>query len=138
MRSPGLRSLNSVPAGLIVASVDFGPFIVANSHHNVVSAPYHRIDRAILAVHRLQHALPAEAAVDLRNMGARYVFECVPTPVDHSQTGDAKTSASRPGNEKSPRTFQEHMKAGSAFDFLEPVAITGAPAEMKLWRVKPR
>ncbi len=137
LQSPGLRLLNVAPPGLVVASVDFGPFIVANSHHNVVSAPYHRIDRAILAVHRIQHSMPANAEASLRAIGADYVFECVSRQTSSAQPGGSLTTAKATVDEKAPSTFQEHLKAGTKFDFLEPIALNGTPVELKFWRIKP-
>jgi hypothetical protein len=129
--TPSLRLLNVAPKGLIVADIDFGPFIVANSHHSVIAAPYHRIDRAILAADRIQKAAPADAEAALRAAGATYVYECVIKPADpaNATTATAKAPA--------PITFQSQLKAGATFSFLESVALPNAPPEMKLWRVKP-
>ena len=136
--TPSLRLLNAAPKGLIVADIDFGPFIVANSHHSVMAAPYHRIDRAILAADRIQKAAPAGAEAALRAAGANYVYECVPNPADPAQAQVTTTATTKaPAKPTAPKTFQDHLKVGTLFSFLEPVALPNAPPEMKLWRVKP-
>lgn len=49
--TPTIQSLRALPPGFMIADIDSGPYIVALTHHDVLSAPYHRIDKAILAEH---------------------------------------------------------------------------------------
>jgi MFS family permease len=43
------ESLKTLPKGLVMAEPNLGPFILANTEHSVVAAPYHRVGRNILA-----------------------------------------------------------------------------------------
>ncbi len=129
--SQALTALDAVPAGLVAADIDFGPFIVANTQHRVIAAPYHRIDKAILAIDRIQKAQNAvEAEQRLRAAGAAYVFACIPKP-KAVEGGNAMKPA------KDPKSFFDHLKAGTAYPFLEPVTLGEHAGQIRLWRVMP-
>jgi hypothetical protein len=53
-----VSALAQLPAGLAVADVNLGPYIVALSKLDVLSAPYHRLDKPILEASRILHAAP--------------------------------------------------------------------------------
>jgi hypothetical protein len=88
-RSPGPRCfdpgafapLARLPPGLVLASPDFGPYVLAFTHHGVVTAPYHRLWREILAAHQAFNASPVRAQARVRGLGARYVIDCPPYPM---------------------------------------------------------
>ena len=60
-RTSNIARLADLPAGLIAANIDLGPHIVAMTPHRVVAAPYHRLDKGILAGHAILHGTPEEA-----------------------------------------------------------------------------
>lgn len=68
--------LARLPAGIVLAEPDLGPFVLANTRDSALSAPYHRMTWGILAEHDAlsQPAGPAEAAV--RALGASYIVDC--------------------------------------------------------------
>ena len=71
-----VSALAQLPAGLAVADVNLGPYIVALSKLDALSAPYHRLDKSIIEAHRILHASPQEAERRLRSDGVRYVITC--------------------------------------------------------------
>jgi len=68
--------LARLPAGVIAAEPDFGPFILALTPQSVVAAPYHRLAGGIIAAHRMFTAPPDEAREVLQRLGATYVVTC--------------------------------------------------------------
>jgi hypothetical protein len=44
-----LARLNTLPPGLVLAPIDLGPALLLHSHHSIVSAPYHRNIRGLVA-----------------------------------------------------------------------------------------
>jgi hypothetical protein len=74
--TPHLEALRQLPAGMIVADVDLGPFIVATSQHRVLSAPYHRNGQGILAAHGTLASDAATARRHLAEAKATYLVKC--------------------------------------------------------------
>ena len=120
-----LAKLGRLPKGLVVADVNYGSYIAALTHHSVLSAPYHRIDRSIIEADTILKAQPPEAERRLRALDASYVFECV-GPGEQVTAGAA-----------SPRSLRDHLVAGTALPFLEPVALPGAADPLRVWRLLP-
>jgi hypothetical protein len=118
-----IAPLASLEPGLIVADVDLGPFIAVATPHRVLSAPYHRLDKAILETHAILFAGPAEAGARLAALGATYVATCEGLP-------STKGQRSPP-----PDALKLALLASRPPDFLEPVPLTGTP--IRIWRVKP-
>jgi hypothetical protein len=94
--SSNVRRLAGLPPGLISGDISLGPFIVALSPHRVVAAPYHRLDRGILANHAILHGTPGQALPQLRSLGVSYVVLCAAPP---PQGNDGSLRARLLGNE---------------------------------------
>lgn len=75
-RSSTLRPLSALPPGLIAADIDLGPFIVATTAHRVVAAPYHRLDKGILANEAILSHGPDKASAQMRALGVGYLVLC--------------------------------------------------------------
>jgi hypothetical protein len=75
-QSANARRLAALPPGLVAADIDLGPYIVALSPHRVVAAPYHRLEKGILANHAILRGTPDQALPHLRALGASYVVLC--------------------------------------------------------------
>jgi hypothetical protein len=71
-----VKRLASLPAGLAANDLDLGPFLVAWTKLDVLSAPYHRMGAGILATHELFHAPASQARARMTAMGARYIVLC--------------------------------------------------------------
>ena len=75
-RSTNVRRLAALPPGLVAADIDLGPYIVALSPHRVVAAPYHRLEKGILANHAVLRGTPDQALLQMRALGVNYVAIC--------------------------------------------------------------
>jgi hypothetical protein len=73
--------LTRLPVGVVLASPDLGPYILAFTRDRVLVAPYHRLAGAILAAHEAFNAPPARAEARVRALGADYVVDCPPYPM---------------------------------------------------------
>jgi hypothetical protein len=68
--------LAGLPAGVVLAEPDLGPFVLANTPDAVMSAPYHRMNFGILATHDALAAAAAAAEERVRALRARYILDC--------------------------------------------------------------
>ena len=120
-----ISALAALPKGLVIADVDMGPFIVALSPHDVLAAPYHRLDKAIIESHAILIAPPAEAERRLRALGATYVVTCA---MKRTPEQDAKLPAG---------ALQPLLADGKPPAFLEPVTLSRDVAFKVYKLVKP-
>jgi hypothetical protein len=77
---PSYAALTRLPKGRILAPIDLGPPILAFTPHSVLSAPYHRLSKPILAAHKALDALPGEDEARARSLGADYIVDCPAYP----------------------------------------------------------
>jgi len=89
-RTDNVKKLAQLPAGLVAASTDLGPYIAALTPHSVVAAPYHRIPKGILAAHAILAGDADAARATVRRLGVRYIAICT-TNMD---TGGKPTAGS--------------------------------------------
>jgi len=68
--------LARLPPGLVLSEIDLGSFILADTPHSVLSAPYHRMSWGILSAHKALAATPPSAEPIVRGLGAAYVVVC--------------------------------------------------------------
>ncbi len=73
--------LAALPRGVVLAEIDLGPFILANTGDAVLAAPYHRMSWGILAAHAAQGAPVGEAEGRVRALNVRYLVECPTNPL---------------------------------------------------------
>jgi hypothetical protein len=125
-----MQSLAKLPKGFVVANVDFGPYIVALTRHDVLSAPYHRIDGAIVESIRILRASPEIAEQKLRALDADYVVACVldTQPGGPPRLEDGVTRDSLIGR----------LSHGERVAFLEQLKGISAEPAFRVWRVKRR
>jgi hypothetical protein len=69
-------ALAKLPPGLVVADIDYGPFLLALTPHSVLAAPYHRLSAGIIDAHRIFASPPEEARRIAARVGATYVVVC--------------------------------------------------------------
>lgn len=113
-----IRPLADLPRGLVAADIDLAAFIAALTPHQVVAAPYHRLDKSIIELDAILSAPAAEAAVRLHRLRVDYVVTCKGQPVDRLP---ASSLAAR-------------LRSGAIPDWLEPLDLEG-PARLAVWRV---
>jgi hypothetical protein len=119
-QSPSVRQLAALAPGLVAADLDLGPYIVALTPHRVLAAPYHRIERSILANHAILAGTPEAALTRLRALGVGYIALC-----------DSRAPASG----STPETLRTRLLAGRPPDGLAEVALDPETA-VRAWRVR--
>ena len=119
-----VRELNALPAGRIAAHIDLGAYVIAETPHSVLSAPYHRIGDAIIANHRIFAArTPDEARKIIAREQVDYILTCkgLDDPfVDRDEWRD---------------TLRADLVHGKAPDFLQRVTLANPATLYKVWRV---
>jgi hypothetical protein len=118
-RSSSAGALATLAPGLVVADIDVGPFLVAATGHRVVAAPYHRLDKGILASHAILEGPAGEARQRMRELGVDYVALCAV-----------------PGQRSTPGSLRGRLLAGLGADFLQEVGLPAA-IPIRVWRVLP-
>jgi hypothetical protein len=127
--TPAIRALAKLPKGFFVGSVDHGSYIVALTHHDVLAAPYHRADLAMIDNQATLSAEPVEAQRRLQALGADYVMLCM------VKAGSTPLQIGGP-IKVYPNSIETRLRAGETFAFLEPVDVQSPALEMKVWRVQ--
>jgi len=117
-----MAPLQQLAPGLAIADVNLGPYLVARTRLDVLSAPYHRLGRQILAAHEIFSAPAQEAQALLRAVGAHYVITC-------PELDSTRPAAGRPGG-----SLQALLQAGTPPPFLTPVALDGS-TPLRIWRI---
>lgn len=117
------QTLANLPTGLVAAEVDLGPFIALNTPHRVLAGPYHRIDKSILAAHRILASPPSQSEATLRRLGVNYVVVC---------QRDQKTI-----NNMIDGSLMRRLQNGERVSFLEPIVIGKTKSPLRIWIVMP-
>jgi hypothetical protein len=115
-------ALARLPAGIVVADISLGPFLLALTPHSVMAAPYHRLGSGIVIAHGALASPPEQAHTMLQDAKARYVMVCGPRPPD----GLAEPARSR--------SLWGRLQSGTVPDWLDPVPGT---APFSVYRVRP-
>jgi hypothetical protein len=115
-------ALAKFPKGVVIADVDYGPFLLALTPHSVLGAPYHRLSYGIVASHGAFAAPPEEAREILRRAQANYVITCGAI----SPKGQTETERQR--------SLWAQLAAGNVPSWLEPIPDTGP---FGVYRFKP-
>jgi hypothetical protein len=104
--------------------VNLGPYLVALTRLDALSAPYHRLGPSILAANNILHAPAGEAETLLREAGARYVITCPGLDSTGPKEGAARNA------------LLTELLAGKPPPFLEAVPLA-QPTPLKVWRIVP-
>jgi hypothetical protein len=124
-RTSNVARLAELPPGLVAANIDLGPHIVAMTPHRVVAAPYHRLDKGILAGHAILLGPPEEAERVARSLGVTYIALC--------GAAGAAGATPTPGG-KYPNSLRAKLMRGEPVGFLQEIApAPGKP--IRVWRV---
>ena len=125
-RCPSLAGLHPIaiqPAGTIFTFVDFGPRIIAMTHHRAIAGPYHRNYQAIVDIMKAFRGTPAEAqAIVAGKYHSDYLMICP----DQSTATIFMAEA--------PKGFYAQLAKGQVPGWLQPVDL-GPKAPWKMWRV---
>jgi hypothetical protein len=114
-KSAAIHALDVLPRSLIMAPIDMGSDILADTYHSVLAAPYHRNNHGNGALVRAMLAKPDEARKVVEESGANYLVFCPGLPefrlyAQGSADGLAAT-----------------LLSGKAPDWLEPIAAPDQP-----------
>jgi Dolichyl-phosphate-mannose-protein mannosyltransferase len=122
-QSANVRKLATLPAGLVAGDVDLGPYIVALSPHQVVGAPYHRLEQGILADHAITHGTPEQAQRKIAALGVDYIALCA----DHA-------SGKGTARDEKATGLGGRLLDGERFGFLRELDVPTAGA-IRVWKV---
>lgn len=115
------RAVGRITPGLLFASIDIAPDIVAATHHRAVASGYHRNMAAMHDVMAAFTGTPEAARTLIHHYGANYVVVC---------PGLNEPELYR---QQSPDGFWARLERGERFVWLQPVVVTGSP--VLVWRV---
>jgi hypothetical protein len=79
-RASDYTPLANLPPGLVLAFIDAGPFLLMETPHSVLAAPYHRDVGGNAAMLDIFLAEPADAQRRIASLGIRYVAFCPGAP----------------------------------------------------------
>jgi hypothetical protein len=114
--------LRQFPRGRVMAPIDLGPAILAETNHDVFAAPYHRNNDGNAAMFKLLLAPLPTAHQILSDRHVDYVITC-PTDPDRDVVNLA------------PDGFAARLGRGETPDFLEPLDVDPAH-KIQIWRVR--
>jgi hypothetical protein len=117
-----VAALTRLPKGRVMAPLDLGPAILAETTHDVFAAPYHRNNEGNTAMIKLMLApLPAAQQI-LSDRRVDYVITC--------------SAAPDPNIIKlAPEGLEARLGRGEAPDFLEPLHLDPTH-KISIWRVR--
>ncbi len=115
-------SMRQLPKGRVMAPIDFGPAILAETDHDVFAAPYHRNNDGNLAMLQLMMAPAPVAHRMLLDRQIDYVVIC-------------RTSPDRSVIERAPDGLEAALVRGETPEFLEPIDL-GSTNKIAAWRLR--
>jgi hypothetical protein len=123
-RSPAaIHALTELPKSVLMAAIDMGSDILADTDHSVLAAPYHRNNHGNGELVRAMIAKPDEARKIAEESGAAYLVFC---------QARAEFGSYAEGN---PDGLAATMLAGRVPDWLEPVPLMAEPP-FKVYRIR--
>jgi hypothetical protein len=121
-RLSDVAALRQLPRGRVMAPVDLGPAILAETGHDVFAGPYHRNNDGNLAMLQLMLASPPVARQMVSDRNVDYVVTC-------------RTDPNRNIIERAPDGLEARLARGETPAFLEPIDL-GPAARISAWRRK--
>jgi hypothetical protein len=128
IKASNVSRLAALPTGLVAANMDLGPYIVATTSHRIVAAPYHRLDKGILAGQAILNAKPEQSAKLLSALGVNYIVLCA-NGGPLNRAGPPRPGA---GDKDSLRA---RLLRGEDVGYLAAIALP-ADTPIKAWRVR--
>jgi hypothetical protein len=119
---PALSPIAKLPAATILTFVDFGPRLIAVTHHRAIAGPYHRNGAAILDIQHAFRGPPEVARAVMRRHGATLLLVCPGMSESTIYATEAKDG------------LYARLAKGRVPAWLTPVSLPkGSP--LRLWRV---
>ena len=110
-RAADYAPLASLPRGLVVGFIDAGPFILMETPHSALAAPYHRNIKGNAAMFDVFLAPPQEAVARMSSLGVDYIAFCPGSPERYTYAAAA------------PDGLAAALGRGEVPDSLERVAL---------------
>jgi hypothetical protein len=117
-----VASMTQLPKGRVMAPIDLGPLILAETDHAVFAAPYHRNNDGIVAMLKLMLAPVPTARQILSDRRVDYVVTCAAAPEQDLV-------------ELAPDGLAARLGRGETPDFLEPLDLDPTH-KISVWRVR--
>jgi hypothetical protein len=117
-----VASMTQLPQGRVMAPIDLGPLILAETDHAVFAAPYHRNNDGIVAMLKLMLSPVPTARQILSDRRVDYVVTCAAAPEQDLVKFAPDGLAARLGRGETP-------------DFLEPLDLDPTH-KISVWRVR--
>ena len=108
-------ALRSLPAGLVLSTIDPGAHILAYTAHSALAAPYHRDTYGIRVALLGFEAPPDEARILIAEARPRYLTLCTTSPETHDIVA------------RSPNGLAAQILAGELPPWLEAVPSSASP-----------
>ncbi len=118
-KSGSYAALAGLPAGIVAADIDYGPYLLALTPHTVLAAPYHRLSAGIVAAHQIFSSPPDRAQEILARERVTYVLSC-----ERSPRADGAASAAA--------SLADRLRTGAIPGWLERVPVSGPFAVYRL------
>ena len=112
-RADDYTPLAHLPRGRILAFIDSGPFILMQSGHAVLAAPYHRNQAGNIAMLDIFLGSPEDARIQMERHGIDYVAFCAGAPERYQLASLA------------PRSLAAALAANEPLRFLERLELVG-------------
>jgi hypothetical protein len=117
-RTADYAPLARLPRGLVLAFIDAGPFLLMETPHAVLAAPYHRDVKGNAAMFDIFLGTPSDAAARIAALGVDYVAFCPGAPDRYTLAASA------------PNGLVAVLGRGEVPDFLERVPLEGTDLAM--------
>jgi hypothetical protein len=121
-RSADYAPLARLPRGLVLAFIDAGPFLLMETPHTILAAPYHRNLKGNAATFDVFLGTPGEAAARVRELGVDYVAFCAGAPERYNYAAAA------------PDGLAATLGRGDVPAWLEPIALDGT--DLAIYRTR--
>jgi len=118
----GLRPVALQPKGVVMTFVDLGPRLIAVTHHDAITGPYHRNGQQIADVMNFWRGSEAQAHALAAKYHANYVLSCPNSSTTTIFTAEA------------PQGFYAQLQHGRAPKWLTPVPLP-KDSPFKMWKV---
>jgi hypothetical protein len=117
-----MSNLNSQPPGLVITYVDYGPRLIALTHHDAVAAPYHRNSEQIVDVLNFWRGSEQQAHAIAAKYHANYVLTC------------PNSMAASVFQLEEPDGFSQQLQRQQVPTWLAPLPLP-ASSPFKMWKV---
>jgi hypothetical protein len=118
----GLRPVALQPKGVVMTYVDLGPRLIAVTHHDAITGPYHRNGQQIADVFNFWRGSADQAHQLALKYHANYVLSC-----PDSSTTTIFTA-------ETPKGFYAQLQRGQVPKWLAPVQLP-KDSPFRMWRV---